>query len=76
MYYIVVSKILYVIYVQAYEMAQVGVFNPIFTSKVLGMDKDSEPTGAITVNIVRDNLPPQVPTPTLAYSENEVLEKL
>lgn len=75
MYYIVVSKILYVIYTQIYEMAQVGVFNPVFSMKILGMDRESEPTKAITVNIVRDDQD-GLPAPTLSFTENEVLERL
>lgn len=68
-FYIVVSKILYIIFIQNLEYATIGVFNPIFTAKVLNMEKDDTPTSAITVNIV-DGIP------ELSKSENEILEKL
>lgn len=69
LYYAVVSKILYIIYIQNLEMATIGEFNPIFVSKVLNMEKDESPTGAITVNVVQG-------LPELSKSENEILEKL
>lgn len=68
-YYQVVSKILYIIYTQNYEMAVVGEYNAIFTAKVLNIDKDDSPKRVATVNIVTG-------LPTLSTSENEVLEKL
>lgn len=68
-YYIVISKILYLIYVQNQELATVGVFNPIFVSKVLNMDKDDTPVSNIRIEIV-DGLP------TLSKTESEVLEKI
>lgn len=68
-YYIVASKILYLIYVQNLEMATIGVFNPIFTAKVLNIEKDEVPSGSIKVEIVNG-------LPTLATSEDEILEKL
>lgn len=68
-YYIVASKIFYLIYVQNIELATVGVFNPIFTSKVLNMDDQDIPTGAVVVNIVNG-------LPTLSNSEADALEKL
>jgi len=69
MYYIVVSKILYIIYIQNLENATVGIFNPIFVSKVLNMEKDDTPTGSIKIEIVGG-------LPELSKSENEILEKL
>lgn len=68
-FYIVVSKILYIIYVQNYEMAVVGEYNAIFTAKILNIDKTELPTKAITVNVIQG-------LPTLSESESEVLEKL
>lgn len=70
LYYIVVSKIMYIIYIQNLELATVGVFNPIFTSKVLNMDKDDTPTSAVRVEIVTQGIP------ELLNSENEILRKL
>lgn len=69
LYYSVVSKILYIIYIQNLEMATVGEFNPIFVAKVLNMEKDDSAPGAIRVNIAQG-------LPELSKSENEVLEKL
>ena len=69
LYHIVASKILYVVYTQAYEYAQVGVFNPIFTMKVLGMDKEDTGHRSIQVNIVQG-------LPELASSEEEVLQQI
>lgn len=68
-YYHVVSTILYLIFVQNLEYATIGVFNPIFTAKMLGMEKDETPVGAIRVEVVHG-------IPELSKSENEVLEKL
>ena len=69
LYYIVISKILYIIYVQNMELATVGVFNPIFTAKVLNMDKEETGRSVIEVSIVNG-------LPTLSKTENEVLKKL
>jgi hypothetical protein len=69
LYYIVVSKIMYLIYIQNVELATVGVFNPIFTAKMLNIGEDDAPAQAITINVVTD-------LPTLSNSEKEVLEKL
>ena len=69
LWYIVVSKILLIIYVQNFEMAQTENFNPQFTAKVLGMDKEQEAPSAIKIEIVPG-------LPKLSNSENEILEKL
>lgn len=69
LYYIVASRIKYVIYVQNQEMAMIGEFNPIFTSKVLAMDRNETPNKKIVVELVQG-------VPPLSNSENEVLEKL
>ena len=70
MWYIVVSRIMYIIYTQNQEMAMVGEFNQAITGKILGIDKeDAAPVSSIKVQIV-EGLPP------LSNSENEVLEKL
>lgn len=68
LYYEVVSRILYIIHTQNVEMATVGLFNPMFTAKVLNMDKPQEGTPRpIRIEIVGN-------TPKLAESENEILE--
>ncbi len=69
-WYVVVSKILYIIYVQNYEMAQLDIFNPTFTSKVLNMDRDDSPIKPVQIQIISAGIP------TLSNSENEILEKL
>lgn len=70
-YFLVVSKILYIIYSQNLEYAITGIFNPIFTAKVLNLEKeDKDAGGSITVNIVSQGIP------ELSNSENEILEKL
>lgn len=70
-YFVVVSKILYIIYVQLEEYAITGIFNPIFTAKRLNLDKEDTTTPAvITVNVVTQGIP------ELSNSENEILEKL
>lgn len=69
LYYHVVSKILYIIYSQNLEGAMVDVFNPVFTARVLGMEKEEQTTSAVTVTVVQG-------LPELSKSENEILEKL
>lgn len=69
LWYIVISKILYIIYVQNYELAQVDVFNAGFTAKVLSLDKEDTPNQAIQVTVVQG-------LPSISNSENEILEKL
>lgn len=69
LYYQVVNKARYIIQVQNMEMAMIGEFNPIFTSKVLNMDKEESPNNAVRV-IIEQGLP------ALAISENEIMEKL
>lgn len=68
-YWHVVSKIIYLIWLNNFEGAMVGEFNPIFTAKVLNMDKEEAPSGTITI-IHEQGLP------RLAESENEILENL
>lgn len=69
-YFQAVEMAKYIIFTQNLENAMVGEFNPIFTSKVLGMDKgDDNPAQAIKVIIENS-------TPELANSENEILEKM
>lgn len=70
-YYIVVSKILYIIRAQHIEYGITGIFNPIFTAKYIGLEKeDKDAGGVITVNVVTQGIP------ELSNSENEILEKL
>lgn len=68
-YYNVVSKILYVIYAHVHEGAMVDIYNPIFSSKVLNMDKEEIQISSSKVTIVQG-------LPKLSRSENEILEKL
>lgn len=70
-YYIVISKILSIIYVQNLDYATAGVFNPIFTSKLLNLgEEDNGTLEPAKVQIITDGIP------TLSSSENEVLQKL
>lgn len=69
LWYNLVTRVLYIIYVQNLELATVGVFNPIFVSKVLNMEKEETPNTPTKVYIV-DGLPP------LSETENQVLQKL
>lgn len=68
-YYRVVQMMLYIIYVQNLEMATIGEYSPVFTSKLLNIDRDDTPQRPVTVTIV-DGLP------RLAKSENEILEMI
>lgn len=70
LYYIVVSRILYIIYVQNVENATVGLFNPIFTAKMLNIGQDDSQAGSIKVELISKGIP------ALSKSENEVLEKI
>lgn len=69
LYYIVVSKILYIIYIQNLEMATIGQYSPVFTARVLNMEKDDTPVGGVKVEIVGG-------LPELSKSENEILSRL
>lgn len=74
-YYRVISAILYIIYTNNLEGAMVDLFNPIFTSKVLNMEKDDIPAAAITVRVINADAAGRA-IPELSKSENEILEKL
>lgn len=67
--YKVVSRILYIIYVQNLELATVGIYNPVMISKLLNLEKDDTPSSPIKIEFVQG-------LPALANSENEILEKL
>ena len=69
LYYQVVKKIQYVIHTNNLEGAMVGVYNPVFTAKVLNMEKEEAPSNTVKVEMV-------VGLPQLSESENEILEKL
>lgn len=70
-YFVVVSKILYIIYSQNLEEAMVGNFSPVMTTKVLNLEKEDTTTPSnITVNVISQGIP------ELSNSENEILEKL
>lgn len=68
-WYNLISRILYVIYIQNLELATIGVFNPMFVVKVLNMEKEEAPNRPVQINIVQG-------LPELSESENEVLDKL
>lgn len=68
-YSIVVKKILYIIYIQNLEYAMVGIFNPIFTAKILNIDVDDTPPETLKIEIVQG-------LPTLSRTESEVVQKL
>lgn len=70
-WYIIMEKILMIIYTQNLEGAIVDLYNPIMVSKVLNMDKGVE-DGNQTVRIEIVNTGDK----QLANSESEVLEKL
>lgn len=68
-YFHVVSRIMYIIYTQNIEMAQVGVYSPVVTGAVLKLDKEAPPSTTVRVEVVQG-------IPALSNSENEILEKL
>lgn len=70
-FFIVISKILSIIYVQNMNYATTGVFNPVFTAKLLNIGNDDEETRQpAKIEIISAGIP------ELSNSENEVLEKL
>jgi hypothetical protein len=69
LYYLVISRILYIIYTQNYELAAVGVLNAQFISKALNMGGEETTPSPIKVEILTG-------MPELSSSENEILEKL
>ncbi len=70
-WYLAAVTIVNVIRTQNIEYAMIDEFNPIFTAKILGLEKEEAPTGAVKVEIVREDK-----TLQLSNSENELLEKL
>ena len=76
-YYTVISKILYIIYADNLEGAMLDEYNPIFTAKVMNLEKeDRNDGGNITINHVVSNPLDGKRIPELSGSENAVLEKL
>ncbi len=76
-YYVVVTKILYIIYTDNLEGAMLDEYNPIFTAKVLNMEKEADNgSGNITINHVVAQPLDGKRIPELSDSENAVLEKL
>lgn len=69
-YYIVISKILSIIYVQNLNYAVTGVYNSTFTAKLLSVGEDVSVPEPVKVEVITQNIP------SLSSSENEVLEKL
>lgn len=72
-WYIVVSRILYIIYTQAYEMSAIGVFNAGLTVKVMNFEPEQAKTRTLNVRIVKD---PELKALPLSTSENDVLKLL
>lgn len=68
-WYIVVSKILYIIHDQNMTYAALDLFNPILVGRLHNIEKDDTPPANITINHVQG-------LPDLSESENEVLQKL
>ena len=71
LWFLVVEKIMYVIYNQNVEGAYVDLFNPIMVSKILGLDKPEDNSGKVTRIEIVDSL-----SGKLAESENEILANL
>lgn len=70
-WYVVISKVLLIIYLQNVEMAQTDNFNPNFTAKLLGLGNiEDEIKKPIEIKVITDRIP------SLSNSENEILEKL
>lgn len=70
-WYMVIEKILMIIYTQNLEGAMVDIYNPIMTSKILNLDGDKDSEGShVKVEIVDSR------STGLANSENELLKKL
>lgn len=67
-YYIVVTRILYIIANQNLTHAMVNIFSPILVSKILGIDTEDVPMTAPKVEFVTG-------LPELNNSETEILEK-
>lgn len=70
-FYHVVTSIVNIIKGQNIEMAMIDEFNPIFTSKILGLEREEAPTGGIKVEVIQ--LPASL---GLSNSENALLEKI
>lgn len=68
-YYVVVTKLMYLIYVHNLEHGMVDEFNSILTGKVLSIDVQEVPTSGVKVEVVNG-------LPELYDSEIQVLEKL
>lgn len=71
LWYMVVEKIMYIIYNQNVEGAYVDLFNPIMVSKVLGLDKPEDTSGKVTRVEIVDST-----STKLANSENEILKNI
>jgi hypothetical protein len=65
----VVSRILYVIYVQNVELATVGEYNSVFIAKLYKIDGEEQESGTIKIEMVGN-------VPKLAQNEAEILEKM
>ena len=70
-WYLIVEKIMYVIYNQNVEGAYVDLFNPIMVSKVLGLDKPEDNSGKVTRVEIVDSV-----SNKLSNSENQILQNI
>jgi len=68
-WYIVASKLLYIIHDQNMTYAALDLFNPILVGRLHNIEKDDSPSGNIVIEHVQY-------LPTLSKSESEVLDKL
>lgn len=70
-FYVSATALVNIVRGQNIEMAMVDEYNPIFTAKMLGLEKEETPSGAITVRIEQStsNL-------SLTNSEAALLEKI
>lgn len=70
-FYKAAVMIVNVIRTQNIEYAMIDEFNPIFTAKLLGLEKEETVSGGVVVQVIGSEA-----TLTLSKSENELLEKI
>ena len=77
-YWHVVSKILYIIYTDTLEGAMTDEYNPIFSAKLLNLEKEETGTAQITIkHITTTGSGDETKSiPELSFTENQILEKL
>lgn len=69
LWYHVVGRIMYVVYLQNVELATVGTYNSVFISKLYKIDGEEQQTGAIKIEMVQG-------VPKLSANEEEILNKM